>query len=173
MTTAIREATERDLPEILEIYNDAIVSTTAVYHYKPHTLEQRTEWFRQKRAEGAPVLVCEMNGAVAGFATYGPFRPWPAYKYTIEHSVYVHPNARRQGVATLLLKELLRIAEERGYATVVAGIDEDNASSILMHEKLGFSHAGTVKKAGYKFGRWLNLCFYQMELSGPSQPTEG
>ncbi|WP_274361359.1 GNAT family N-acetyltransferase [Paenibacillus thermotolerans] len=173
MKSAVREATDSDLPDILEIYNDAIMNTTAVYHYFPHTLEQRKEWFRQKREEGSPVLVCESGGKVAGFATYGPFRPWPAYKYTIEHSVYVRSDARRQGVATLLLKELLRIAEERGFATVVAGIDEDNASSILMHEKLGFSHAGTVRKAGYKFGRWLNLRFYQLELSGPSHPTEG
>lgn len=168
----IREALETDLPEILTIYNDAILNTTAVYHYKPHTMEARLDWYKQKIEAGQPILVFEEDGKVLGFATYGPFRPWPAYKYTIEHSVYVHKEARKKGIATKLLKELIAIAEKQEYATIVAGIDASNEGSIIVHEKLGFYHVGTIKKAGYKFNRWLNLAFYQLDLNGPTNPVE-
>ncbi|MFC5701458.1 GNAT family N-acetyltransferase [Cohnella faecalis] len=168
----IREALERDLPAILDIYNDAILNTTAVYTYEAQTLSQREQWFCEKREAGYPVLVFEADGEAAGFATFGPFRAWPAYKYTIEHSIYAHGGYRQRGIGTALLKELIRIAEERGYKTLVAGIDESNDASVRMHVKHGFSHAGTIRNAGYKFGRWLNLAFYEYELAGPSHPVE-
>ena len=82
----IRPATEADLQAILDIYNDAVINTTAVYTYKPHTLDMRRRWFNEHREAGLPVFVLEEDGVVAGFATYGNFRPWPAYKYSIEHS---------------------------------------------------------------------------------------
>ena len=168
----IREATEKDLMDILEIYNDAILNTTAVYDYQAHTLADRTQWYEKKKQDGYPLLVFEKNGKVAAFATFGPFRPWPAYKYTIEHSVYVHENYRKEGLATKLMQELIKIANERKYATLVAGIDAANASSIKMHEKLGFTFSGVIKKAGFKFDKWLDLAFYQLELKGPKAPVE-
>lgn len=168
----IRFADRGDLAAILEIYNQAILNTTAVYDYKPHTLEDRTAWFEKKVGDGLPVLVCEEDNRVVGFATFGPFRAWPAYKYTIEHSVYVHQHHRGRHIGTALLRELIRIADERGYATMVAGIDAGNEGSILLHEKLGFSRCGTIRKAGYKFGRWLDLRLYQRELRGPDKPTD-
>ncbi|MCP8970079.1 GNAT family N-acetyltransferase [Ectobacillus ponti] len=168
----IRQATETDLIEILDIYNDAILTTTAIYTYKPQTLESRQMWYKQKLEEGYPVLVCEQDGKVAGFATFGPFRPWPAYKYTIEHSVYVHKDYRKQRIATQLMQELIQIANEREYATLVAGIDAANEGSIKMHERMGFAYSGTIKKAGFKFGRWLDLAFYQLDLQGPATPLE-
>ncbi|MDT8715696.1 N-acetyltransferase family protein [Clostridium sp. 19966] len=168
----IREAQVKDIKDILEIYNDAILNTTAIYSYKPHTIEQRTEWFNEKKKEGYPVFVYEEDGKAVGFATYGQFRPWPAFKYSIEHSIYVHKAYRNKGIAKALMQKLIKAAEEEGYAIIVAGIDSANKGSLLMHEKLGFKHVGTIEKAGYKFDRWLDLVFYQLNLSGPKNPTE-
>lgn len=168
----IRNATQQDLPAILKIYNDAIVNTTAVYDYKPHTLEDRQTWYEKKLNDGYPILVFEENNLVAGFASFGPFRAWPAYQYTIEHSVYVHKDFRGKHIGTALLQALLSLADKQGYATVVAGIDASNEGSRYLHEKLGFTYAGTIFKAGYKFGKWLDLVFYQYHLQGPIKPVE-
>ncbi|GGA37956.1 GNAT family N-acetyltransferase [Psychrobacillus lasiicapitis] len=168
----IREATPKDLMDILEIYNDAIVHTTAVYSYEPQTLENRQAWYEQKRNEGYPILVFEVDNKVAGFATFGPFRPWPAYKYSIEHSVYVNKEYRKMGIGSSLLKEIILIAKEREYKTLIAGIDAANEKSIALHKNLGFVHSGTIEKAGFKFERWLDLAFYQLELNGPKNPLE-
>lgn len=168
----IREATEKDLGAILKIYNDAILHTTAVYDYKAHTLADRTAWYESKRRDGYPLLVLEEDQQVVAYATFGPFRAWPAYKYTIEHSVYVHEDYRHRGFATQLMKKLITIADAGGYATLVAGIDAANAGSIKMHEKLGFTLSGVIKKAGYKFHQWLDLAFYQLPLQGPKTPSE-
>jgi len=170
--TMIRYAQEKDLHTILDIYNDAIVNSTAVYDYTPHTIEDRRTWYKQKLEAGYPIIVFEEDDQIMGFATFGPFRAWPAYKYTIEHSVYVHKDHRRKGIGLHLLKEIIVIANEQKYATLVAGIDATNEASIKIHEGLGFIHSGTIKKAGYKFGRWLDLAFYQLDLQGPDQPTE-
>lgn len=126
----------------------------------------------KKKQNGYPLLVFEENGMVAGFATFGPFREWPAYKYTIEHSVYVHKDYRNQGIATKLMKKIIEIANEKEYATLVAAIDSSNKTSIKMHEKIGFKYSGTIKKAGFKFGKWLDLDFYQLNLIGPKMPLE-
>ncbi len=168
----IREAEYRDLSAILDIYNDAILNTTAIYRYKPFTLEDRILWYETKKKEDLPLLVFEENNVVIGFATFGPFRSGPAYKYTIEHSVYIHKDHRGKHIGFTLMNELFKIANSKGYATMVAGIDGSNEISILMHEKLGFSNCGVIRKAGYKFGKWLDLVFYQYELQGPSVPTE-
>jgi phosphinothricin acetyltransferase len=169
----IREASKKDLNDILEIYNDAILSTTAIYAYKIQTLEEKKQWYEKKKQDGYPLLVFEENDRVVGFATFGPFREWPAYKYTIEHSIYVHKDYRNHGIATKLMKEIIKIAEKSEYATLVAGIDAANEVSIKMHEKIGFKYSGTVTKAGFKFGKWLDLAFYQLNLTGPKMPLEG
>ncbi|WP_263832644.1 GNAT family N-acetyltransferase [Sulfurospirillum oryzae] len=169
----IRVANESDLEEILAIYNDAILNTTAVYTYKEKDIHERREWFLSKSEKGYPVWVYEKDHRVAGFATYGSFREWPAYKYTVEHSIYVHKDFRNYGIGTILLKTVVEDAQEKGYATLVAGIDASNANSIHLHEKLGFVSAGLIHKAGYKFGQWLDLAFYQLILAGPDNPSEG
>ncbi|MPM32610.1 L-methionine sulfoximine/L-methionine sulfone acetyltransferase [bioreactor metagenome] len=168
----IREANKKDLMDILEIYNDAILNTTAIYDYKVHNLDDRIQWYEKKEQEGYPLLVFEEKGKAVAFATFGPFRAWPAYKYTIEHSVYVHKDYRNQGIATKLMQEIIKIANAKGYATLVAGIDAANEGSIKMHEKLGFEFSGVIKKAGYKFNKWLDLAFYQLDLNGPEEPSE-
>lgn len=168
----IRPAQKDDLPAILAIYNDAILHTTAVYDYTPHTLAERTRWFESHQAAGFPVFVYEDKHIIMGFAAYGSFRDWPAYKYTIEHSIYVHPDYRRRGVARQLMEKLIATANEAEYAAMVAGIDSQNAGSIRLHEQLGFKNTGTIQKAGFKFGRWLDLVFFQRLLDGPKHPTE-
>jgi L-amino acid N-acyltransferase YncA len=168
----IREASEKDLVNILGIYNDAILNTTAVYDYKAHTIDNIEKWYDKKKQDGYPLLVFEEDDNAVAFATFGPFREWPAYKYTIEHSVYVHKSHRNKGIGMKLMKEIIKIADEREYATIVAGIDSGNIISIKMHEKLGFESSGVIKKAGFKFGKWLDLAFYQMELTGPKIPSE-
>lgn len=168
----IRQATEQDLPQILAIYNEAILHTTAVYAYEAKTLEDRLQWMKEKQEGGYPIFVYELDGKAVGYATYGPFRSFPAYKYTIEHSIYVDSNYRQKGIGRFLLTALIEEATVQGYKTLVAGIDADNMGSIAMHKKFGFELAGIIKHAGYKFNRWLDLAFYQLELKGPEFPTE-
>ena len=168
----IRQATEKDLQGILEIYNDAIVNTTAVYDYKPHTVEMRMKWFEDKVKNKIPVFVAESSNHVAGFASYGPFRAWAAYKYSIEHSVYVHPHFRRQGIAKKLLHELIAAVKQKEVHTILAGIDADNSSSINLHKQFGFEEIAHFKQVGYKFGKWLDLKFFQLILQNDFQPIE-
>lgn len=168
----IRHANENDLSDILTIYNEAILNTTAIYSYKPHSLSDRVIWYQSKLREGYPLLVSEEEGKVVAFASYGSFRPYPAFKYTIEHSIYVDKNYRNMGHASRLLRELIQIANENGYATMVGVIDSSNEGSIHMHEKMGFRFSGKIDKAGYKFGRWLDLVFFQLDLLGPASPLE-
>lgn len=160
----IREATPKDLAAILEIYNEAILNTTAVYAYDPYTEETGKAWYEGKINKGYPFFVEEIDGKVVGFATYGSFRSKAAYQYTIEHSIYVHKDYRGRQIGSHLMKKLIEIARKQHYATMVAGIEDSNEGSKLMHEKLGFRYSGTIRKAGYKFGKWLDLSFYQYEL---------
>lgn len=165
---------ERHAAAILAILNDAIVSSTALFDYAPRSPETMVEWFRAKAAHQFPVIGTEADdGALLGFATYGTFRAWPAYKYSVEHSIYVHRNHRRRGVALALMRRLIDLAMEQRYHTLVAGIDAANSSSIGLHEKLGFAYVGTVRDAGFKFGRWLDLAFYQLLLPTPLDPHDG
>jgi len=168
----IRRAVKRDLIKILEIYNEAVLNTTAVYSYNAQSLDDRRLWFQSKNEDQLPVLVFEENDEVFGFATYGPFRAWPAYKYTIEHSVYVDKGSRNLGIGSALVKAIINLADEQKIATIVAGIDALNDKSIRMHVKLGFEYSGTIKRAGYKFGKWLDLALYQMNLRGPQDPSD-
>lgn len=161
-----------DLEVVNEIYNDAIENTTALYKYSPETLEQRVEWFLVKEKNNDPSFVYEENGEVAGFVTYSQFRPYPAYKYTVEHSVYVHKDHYRKGIGSKLMKHLIAEAVKREVKTMIACIDASNEGSILSHKKLGFYYTGEIKNAGYKFGRWLDIVFYQLDLEGPANPEE-
>jgi L-amino acid N-acyltransferase len=158
---------------VRDIFNDAIAHTTALYDYQPRSLETVMKWFGAKARDGYPVLAAVRDGDLLGFASYGSFRAWPAYKYTVEHSLYVQRDRRRSGVGRALLAAVVEHATARGYRTVIGGIDADNAASIALHTAQGFTHAGTIRDAGYKFGRWLDLAFYQKLLPGPQRPTEG
>jgi L-amino acid N-acyltransferase len=165
---------EQHAAAILEILNDAIINTTALYDYKPRSLESMVSWFNAKEASHFPVIgaVSETN-QLLGFASYGTFRDRPAYKYSVEHSVYVHKNYQGRGVGYALMQRLIAVAKEQQYHILVGGIDASNLGSIALHEKLGFSHAGTIQQAGFKFGRWLDLAFYQLILETPAEPVDG
>jgi phosphinothricin acetyltransferase len=165
---------ERHAPAILDIFNDAIVNSTALYDYHPRPIESMTDWFAGKRAGGFPVIGAEDEaGALMGFATFGMFRARPAYKYTVEHSVYVDRRYRRRGVARVLMRELIAMARAHGVHVMVGGIDVENTASVALHVELGFVHAGTIPQAGFKFGRWLDLAFYQLTLDTPADPVDG
>lgn len=166
----IRQASIKDAGDILDIYNDAILNTTAVYSYEPHTLEMRLEWLEDKSRNNIPVFVCETDKKVTGFATYGPFRAWAAYQYTVEHSVYVHKAYRQQGIARALLSHLIETIKQKPVHTIIAGIDADNIASISLHQKLGFAEIGTFKQVGYKFNKWLDLKFMQLILDNNFRP---
>jgi phosphinothricin acetyltransferase len=112
------------------------------------------------------------NGALSGFASFGAFRAWPAYKYSIEHSVYVRGDRRGMGLGKKLLARLIDLAEKQDYHMMIGGIDSSNAASVRLHQSLGFTHCASIKHAGFKFGRWLDLEFYQLLLPTPEAPGE-
>jgi phosphinothricin acetyltransferase len=164
----------RHAEAILAIFNEAIVHSTALYDYKPRTIQMMEAWFAAKSTGKYPVIGVENEaGDLMGFGSYGTFRAWPAYKYSVEHSVYVDGRFRGRGVGKRLLQEIIAAAQTQGYHTLIGGIDSTNAISIRLHESLGFTCCGTVRQAGFKFGRWLDLSFYQLILSTPSNPTDG
>ena len=157
---------------ILDIFNEAIVNSTALYDYQPRQPKSMVSWFKTKEMGNFPVIgAIDKFDQLLGFATYGTFRNWPAYKYSIEHSVYIHPDYRRQGIGFALMQQLIVAATEQQYHTMIGGIDMTNTSSIALHQKLGFTHTGTIQHAGFKFGRWLDLGFYQLLLETPVEPV--
>jgi phosphinothricin acetyltransferase len=158
---------------ILDILNEAIANSTALYEYQARTPGSMRTWFTRKEAGEFPVIGAEQAGVLVGFATYGTFRAWAAYKYTVEHSVYVHQDHRGRGIGTALMQELIAAAREQQYHVLVGGIDIANTTSVAMHQRLGFTHAGTIRQAAYKFGRWLDLGFYELILETPAMPVEG
>ena len=163
--TTIRLAHAADLPAILDIYNHAIINTTAVYQEDVHTLVMREEWFADKLLHGFPVFVAVQGSVVIGFCTYGPFRNWPGYRFTVEHSVYVHVDYRGAGIGKQLVQRVIIHAREKGMHTLIAGVDADTVGSIKLHQSLGFIEVAQFKQVGYKFGRWLDLKFLQLMLT--------
>ena len=161
----VRDATEADLPSILTIINVIILTTTASWSLTPLTLEERLAWYRDRAAQGFPVLVAD-DGRILGFASFGPFRPWEAYRHTAENTIYVDEQARGRGVGTALLAELIARAERLALHRMIAGIEAGNAASIALHRKLGFEEVGRMSEVGRKFDRWLDLVFMQRTLSG-------
>lgn len=165
---------KRHAEAILAIFNDAIVNSTALYDYKPRTAEMMGAWFDNKAKGKFPVIGIENDtGELMAFGSYGTFRAWPAYKYSVEHSVYVDVRFRGRGLGKQVLREVIAAAKAQGYHVLVGVIDSTNSVSIRLHEALGFSHAGTIRQAGFKFGRWLDVAFYQLVLPTPSNPVDG
>ena len=160
----IREAKREDVPQLLSIYNHVILHTTAVYNYDPHTLDMRTEWFETRQQQGFPVFVAEENNLVAGFSSFGPFRTWQAYRFTVESSVYVKSDCRGKGIGKLLMTPLIEAAKTLGLHAIVAGIDATNEVSLTLHKQFGFMEVAHFKEVGYKFNRWLDLKFLELIL---------
>jgi len=163
-TIHVRDAVEADLPMLLEIYNDAVVATTAVWDDEPRTLDGQAQWFDAKRAQGHPVLVAVESERIAGFCSYGWFRPWHGYRYTVENSVYVHGSYRRCGVGRQMLSALIQRAAAQGMHAIIGGIEARNLASIRLHESLGYREAARLHEVGRKFDRWLDLVLMERRL---------
>lgn len=161
---AIRPATQADIPAILEIYNDAVLNTAAIWNDTPADLANRRAWFEARMRQSYPILIAETDGVAAGYASYGKFRPFEGYRFTVEHSVYVAEGSRRRGMATQLLQALIEHARAAGKHIMIGGIEADNAASLALHKKLGFSETARMPEVGRKFGRWLDLVFVQKTL---------
>ena len=158
---------------ILDIFNDAIVNSTALYEYQPRTMQTMQDWFAIKSAGGFPVLgLVDTEGTLLGFASYGAFRPQPAYKYTVEHSVYVHSAHQGRGLGRVLLEAIIASATADDRHALIGVIDAENKASIYLHQSLGFKQVGMLPQVGFKFGRWLDAAMYQLTLPSPAHPTD-
>ena len=160
----ISNATERDLQPMLDIYNEAILNTTAVYQEETHTLDMRKKWFDDKHRAGLPVFAAYINDEFVGFSSYGPFRNWPGYRFTVEHSVYVAAGFRGRGIGKKLVEALIEHARKQDIHVIIAGIDAAGEASIGLHLSLGFREVAFFKEVGFKFGRWLDLKFFELIL---------
>jgi len=160
----VRAAEEADLSAILAIYNEAVLKSTAIWNDNPVDLAERRAWYEARRAKHYPVLVADLDGMVAGYGSFGDFRPFEGYRFTVEHSVYVAHRARRQGIATRLMERLMDEARGLDKHVMVGGIASDNAASLALHARLGFVETARLPDVGYKFGRWLTLIFMQKLL---------
>jgi L-amino acid N-acyltransferase len=164
---------ERHSSAIRDITNEAILNSTANWAYEPRTTEYMAGWFAAKARKNLPVIGVEDDGGtLMGFATYGPFREHAGYKYSVEHSVYVDARFRGRGVGKLLLRELIAAAAAQDYHMLIGAIDATNPASIALHRSFGFTHCASIKQAGFKFGRWLDVEFYQLLLKTPANPTD-
>lgn len=164
MAITIRQATINDMPSVLEIVNYEILNTTAIWDYDIRILEEQRTIFREKQDKNFPFIVAEKEGTIVGFGTYGAFRFKIGYRFTVEHSVYVHKDFHGNGIGSLLLNELIALAKNQKLHTMIGVIDAENAGSIAFHEKMGFKKNGHLIATGYKFNRWLDSVFVQLIL---------
>lgn len=164
MAIIIREYQKSDAVAILDIINYNILNATALYDYTIRSLEQQESILESKIQSEFPVIVAENNGEVVGFGMYSEFRFREAYKFTVEHSVYVHQNSQGLGIGKQLLTELIQLAKKQGLHTMIGVIDAENQNSIDFHHQFGFKTVGIIKESGFKFGRWLDSVFVQLIL---------
>ena len=164
MKISLRPYQTEDTQAILEIINYNILNSTALYDYNIRSYEQQKNILEEKINKNFPVIVAELNGKVVGFGMYSEFRFREAYKFTVEHSVYVDNEYHGKGIGKVLLQELIRIAKAQNLHTIIAVIDAENESSVEFHEKFGFKIVGVIKESGYKFDRWLHSVFMQLIL---------
>ena len=166
----IREAVEADFPEITDIYNDVLLHSTAIYNDCPSTVEERITWWRLRQEKQYPVLVAKSNsGTIVGFGSFGDFRSWPGYRFTVEGTIHVQPSSRGKGVGTELLKTLVLRAAALGKHVMIAGVDSENTSSLRFLERFGFERAALLRQVGYKFDRFLDLILLQYWITAPCQ----
>ncbi len=165
MTPArIADAIESDLAGLVAIYNEVIATSTATFTTTTVSVDERRKWWQGRIAAGYPVLIAHDAHGVAGFGSFGDFRAWSGYRFTVEHTLHVRADARGRGIGRQLLLALLERARALGKHVMIAGVDADNAASIRLHERLGFTAGGRLREVGYKFDRWLDLVFLQRVL---------
>lgn len=164
MSVQLRPVRDADLDAILAIHNDVILTSPAIWYDEPVERSDRETWLAEHRAAGHPVIVAEVDGTVAGYASYAQWRARPGYRYTVENSVYLGADYRGQGLGRALLVALIAHARDAGLHMMVANIESSNVASIRLHESLGFQRSGVVREVGRKFDRWLDLVILQLEL---------
>jgi L-amino acid N-acyltransferase YncA len=170
----VRDAREADLPAITAIYEHHVLHGVASFEEVPPALEEMQRRYAAIRERGLPYLVAELGGSVAGYAYAGPYRPRPAYRHTVEDSVYLRPELIGRGLGRLLLGELIVRCEALGLRQMVGIIGgRETVASIALHERMGFRHVGVLEAVGYKFGRWLPTLILQRELGvGAAEPPD-
>jgi L-amino acid N-acyltransferase YncA len=157
----IRAAQPSDISAILDIYNEVILHSTAVYCDDPTTQEERLGWYTGRISKGYPVLVAEIQGKIAGYASFGDFRSFSGFRFTVEHSVHLAPEYRGKGIGSALLAALFPLAKAMGKHLMVAIVDAENQRSIDFHQRMGFTEVGRMPEVARKFDRWLEMVMMQ------------
>jgi phosphinothricin acetyltransferase len=179
MKITVRPAAYSDLTAILEIYNEAVLNTTASYDYQPDTLESRAAWFDAHLQSNLPIFVAELEvdeleeRKIVGWSALSTFRRAHGYRCTAENSIYVAPDQRGRGIGKLLLFPLIESAQQLGLHSIIAGIDADNLPSIRLHAAFGFEQVGYLKEVAFKFDRWLDLVLMQRSLQNSVRLPKG
>ena len=161
---SIRPAAPEDVAGILEIYNWAVLHTTATADYYTQTLDQRKGWYESRVGKGFPVFAAEEAGKVIGWSSYGPYHTRYGYRFTVENSVYVHKDHHRKGVGKALLDAVIDHARGRKVHAIIAVIDAANTASVSLHAGAGFQQVGLMKELIYKFDRWLDVTYMELLL---------
>jgi phosphinothricin acetyltransferase len=160
----LRDATEADLPALLAIYNHAVAETTAIWNETLVDLANRQAWFDLRKSRGFPILIADIEGVIAGYASYGDWRPFDGFRQSVEHSVYVEKDFYGRGIGKALMAALIERARAADIHVMVAAIEAGNTGSIALHKSLGFRLVGTHHEVGKKFGRWLDLTMMELKL---------
>ncbi len=160
----IRDAASSDIEEVTAIYNSIVLTSTAIYNEQTVTQEDRLAWWGTRVAQGYPFLVAVEANAVLGYATFGEFRPWSGYRLTVEGTVHINQAVRGRGLGTALLTGLTARARGLGKHMMIAGVDSENLASLRFLQRFGFTPSGRLREVGFKFNRYLDLCFLQYEL---------
>ncbi|MGC7838689.1 N-acetyltransferase family protein [Pseudomonas wayambapalatensis] len=171
MSYLIRDALPDDVAGILDIYNDAVRNTTAIWNEQQVDLANRQAWVAARVEKGYPVLVAVDESGVLGYASFGDWRTFEGYRFTVEHSVYVRGDQRGKGLGPVLMQLLIERARSCGKHVMVAAIESGNAASVRIHERLGFVVTGQMPQVGVKFGRWMDLTLMQLVLNPGAEPT--
>jgi L-amino acid N-acyltransferase YncA len=173
MSPTIRPTTPADIPAITAIYAHAVRTGTATFELEPPDEAEMMRRFEKLRGGGFPYIIAEIDGAVAGYAYAGPFRERPAYRFTVEDSIYIAPTMQKRGIGKALMKVLIAESEKAGFRQMLAVIGDSNqAGSIALHRACGFQPAGVFRSVGFKFGRWLDTVQMQLPLGkGDTEPA--
>lgn len=169
----IRPATDADLPQILDIHNDAIRRLDAIWSEAEETLADRKAWLDERKANGFAVLVAEDDGTILGHGSYGTYRSRAGYRKTIEHSIYLRADAQGRGVGKALMQALIDDAKAKSFHLMVAVIDARNEGSVKFHARFGFEMAGMIPQSGFKHGRWLDQVNMYLLLNDDAAPPKG
>jgi L-amino acid N-acyltransferase len=164
----IRPATKSDLAAINDIYNHYVLHSTCTYQEEPEPLAGREQWLHH-HGERHPVIVAVQNGTVVGWGSLSAYHARSAFRFTVENSIYVHPAHHRKGIGALLLEDLIRRARELDHRAIIAAIDGEQAASVALHAKFGFEQVGHMKTLGFKFGRWLDVIYMELQLGALAQ----